>query len=175
MPDEDMVFKDFTNIKIKSLMGLVDISKNLPYLFNLRNSLNLIEKKNNFTHIFFVDSFDFSKFYLKKYRNNSIKYCQFIGSSVFIWKKNKAKFINRYFDHIFSIFEVERNFYKKEKYSYIGHPILNNIVLDNKVKELNQLGDSHVSEKQLHLDTTIYIGLAWTVAASGLVYYTLTH
>lgn len=48
-------------------------------------------------------------------------------------------------------------------------------VLDNKVKELNQLGDSHVSEKQLHLDSTIYIGLAWTVAASGLVYYTLTH
>ena len=55
-------------------------------------------------------SFDFSKFYLKKYRNNSVKYCQFIGPSVFIWKKNKAKFINRYFDHIFSIFEVERNF-----------------------------------------------------------------
>jgi len=47
-------------------------------------------------------------------------------------------------------------------------------VLDNKVKELNQLGDSHVSEKMLHLDTTIYIGLAWTVAAGGLVYYTLT-
>ena len=47
-------------------------------------------------------------------------------------------------------------------------------VLDNKVKELNQLGDSHVSEKMLHLDSTIYIGLAWTVAASGLIYYTLT-
>ena len=134
MPDEDMVFKDLTNIKIKSLMGLVDIPKNLPYLFNLRNSLNLIEKKNNFTHIFFVDSFDFSKFYLKKYRNNSVKYCQFIGPSVFIWKKNKAKFINKYFDHIFSIFEIERKFYKKEKYSYIGHPLLNNIVLDNRDK-----------------------------------------
>ena len=134
MPDEDLVFKDLTNIKIKSLMGLVDISKNLPYLFSLRNSLNLIEKKNNFTHIFFVDSFDFSKFYLKKYRNNSVKYCQFIGPSVFIWKKNKAKFINRYFDHIFSIFEVERKFYKKDKYSYIGHPLLNNIVLDNRDK-----------------------------------------
>ena len=132
MSDEDLVFKDLTNIKIKSLMGLVDISKNLPYLFRLRNSLYLIEKKNNFTHIFFVDSFDFSKFYLKKYRNNSVKYCQFIGPSVFIWKKNKAKFINRYFDHIFSIFEVERKFYKKKKYSYIGHPLLNNIVLDKR-------------------------------------------
>ena len=134
MSDEDLVFKDLTNIKIKSLMGFVDISKNLPYLFSLRNSLNLIEKNNNFTHIFFVDSFDFSKFYLKKYRNNSVKYCQFIGPSVFIWKKNKAKFINRYFDHIFSIFEVERKFYNKEKYSYIGHPILNNIVYDNRNK-----------------------------------------
>ena len=134
MPDEDLVFKDLTNIKIKSLMGLVDISKNLPYLFSLRNSLNLLEQENNFTHIFFVDSFDFSKFYLKKYRNNSIKYCQFIGPSVFIWKKNKAKFINKYFDHIFSIFEVERKFYKKEKYSYIGHPLLNNVVLNNRDK-----------------------------------------
>ena len=132
MPDEGLVFKDLTNIKIKSLMGLVDISKNLPYLFNLRNSLNLIEKKNNFTHIFFVDSFDFSKFYIKKYRNNSVKFCQFIGPSVFIWKKNKAKFINRYYDHIFSIFEVERKFYKKKKYSYIGHPLLSKIVLEKR-------------------------------------------
>jgi len=134
MPYEDLVFKDLTNIKIKSLMGLVDIFKNLSYLFSLRKSLNLLEHENNFTHIFFIDSFDFSKFYLKKYRNNSVKYCQFIGPSVFIWKKNKAKFINRYFDHIFSIFEVERKFYKKEKYSYIGHPLLNNIVLDNRDK-----------------------------------------
>ena len=134
MSDENLVYKDLTNIKIKSLMGLVDIIKNLPYLFNLRNSLNLIEKKNNFTHIFFVDSFDFSKFYLRKYRNNSIKYCQYIGPSVFIWKKSKAKFINRYFDHVFSIFEVERKFYDKQKYSYIGHPLLNNIVLDNRDK-----------------------------------------
>ena len=134
MQDEDLVFKDLTNIKIKSLMGLVDIFKNLSYLFSLRNSLNLLEQENNFTHIFFVDSFDFSKFYLKKYRNHSVKYCQFIGPSVFIWKKNKVKFINKYFDHIFSIFEVERKFYKKEKYSYIGHPLLNNIVLDNRDK-----------------------------------------
>ena len=134
MSNEDLVFKDLTNIKIQSLMGLVDIFKNLPYLFNLRNSLNLIETENNFTHIFFVDSFDFSKFYLKKYRNNSVKYCQFIGPSVFIWKKNKAKFINKYFDHIFSIFEIERKFYKKEKYTYIGHPLLSNIVLDNRDK-----------------------------------------
>ena len=41
MSDEDLSFKDLTNIKIKSLMGFIDIIKNLSYLFNLRNSLNL--------------------------------------------------------------------------------------------------------------------------------------
>ena len=134
MSQESLPFKDLTNIKIRSLMGLIDIIKNLSYLFKLRNSLNLLVNDNNFTHIFFIDSFDFSKFYLNKFKNNSVKYCQLIGPSVFIWKKNKAKFINKYFDHIFSIFEVERNFYYKEKYSYIGHPLLKNIILNDKDK-----------------------------------------
>ncbi|GIR65962.1 MAG: hypothetical protein CM15mP70_10690 [Pelagibacteraceae bacterium] len=44
MSDENLPFKDLTNIKIKSLMGFIDIIKNLPYLFNLRNSLNLLSK-----------------------------------------------------------------------------------------------------------------------------------
>ena len=134
MSQEDLPFKDLTNINIKSIMGLVDIFKNLTYFFKLRNSLHQVEKDNNFTHIFFIDSFDFSKFYLNKFNNISIKYCQFIGPSVFIWKQNKAKFINKNFDHIFSIFEVERKFYNKEKYSYIGHPLLNNIVIDKRNK-----------------------------------------
>ena len=75
----------------------------------------------------------FSKFYINKYKDKSIKFCQFIGPSVFIWKENKAKYINKHFHHIFSIFEVERKFYNKEKYSYIGHPLLNNIVKISKI------------------------------------------
>ena len=95
MSDEFLSFKDLTNIKIKSLMGLVDIIKNLSYLFDLRNSLNSVVKNNNFTHLFFIDSFDFSKFYLNKYKDESIKFCQFIGPSVFIWKENmhRCKYI----------------------------------------------------------------------------------
>ena len=134
MSHEDLPFVDLTNIKIKSIMGLVEICKNLSYLFKLRNSLYLIESMNNFSHIFFIDSFDFSKFYINKFKNKSIKYCQLIGPSVYIWKKNKAEYVNKYFDHIFSIFEVEREFYKKEKYTYIGHPLLNNIIVRNKVR-----------------------------------------
>ena len=59
---ESLPFKDLTNIKIKSLMGPVDIFKNLTYLFKLRSSIYLVENENNFTHIFFIDSFDFLNF-----------------------------------------------------------------------------------------------------------------
>ena len=46
--------------------------------------------------------------------------------------------------------------------------------LDNKVMELNQLGDSHITEKGMQLDSTIYASLAWTVLASSLVFYAFT-
>ena len=161
MSEENLHFKDLTKIKIKSLMGLVDIFKNLPYLFKLRNSLYLLDKESNFTHIFFIDSFDFSKFYLTRFRNKSVKYCQFIGPSVFIWKERKAKFINQYFDHIFSIFEIERNFYDKDKYTYIGHPILNNIVFTKRdrfpIKNIGIfLGSRH---QEIFYNTPIIIDL----------------
>ena len=132
MSQERLIFEDLTNIEIKSIMGFVDIFKNLFYLLKLRKTLYFIANRDNFTHIFFIDSFDFSKFYLSKFRNKFVKYCQFIGPSVFIWKEKKARFINQYFDHIFSIFEVERKFYNVDKYSYIGHPLLNNIVLSKR-------------------------------------------
>ena len=134
VPHENLPFKDLTNVKIKSLMGFVEIIKNIFYLFNLRKSLHQVVKLHNFSHIFFIDSFDFSKFYLNKFRKKSVKYCQLIGPSVYIWKKNKAWFINKYFDHIFSIFEVERKFYDIEKYTYIGHPLLSNIIINKREK-----------------------------------------
>jgi hypothetical protein len=47
--------------------------------------------------------------------------------------------------------------------------------LDNQIKGLNALGGSHVSEKQIHTESTIYISLAWTAIASSLIYYTFTY
>ena len=97
---------DLTNIKITPIMGFVDIVCNLKYLYNLRLKIKEIVDLHMFTHIFFVDSFDFSKFYIQKFKSNKIKYCQIVGPSVFIWKSKKASFINNHFDKIFSIFLI---------------------------------------------------------------------
>ena len=118
-------FIDLTNININSFMGFIDIISNFKYLFNLRIKLDKIITNNSFTHVFFVDSFDFSKFYLKKFKSLKIRYCQIVGPSVFIWKSNKANFINNNFDKIFSIFSIEESFYDKDIYNYIGHPLVN--------------------------------------------------
>tara|TARA_B100000963_G_scaffold2656_1_gene2082 strand:+ start:10648 stop:11733 length:1086 start_codon:yes stop_codon:yes gene_type:complete len=133
-------FNDLTNIKIKSIMGLVEIVCNLKYLYNLRFNINKIVKENSFTHIFFIDSYDFSKFYLHKFKTNKIKYCQIVGPSVFIWKSSKAKFINKNFSKIFSIFSIEENYYKSDIYSYIGHPLKDKTYYSNNISEIKNIG-----------------------------------
>ena len=133
-------FKDLTNLKIHPIMGFVDILRNLKYLYNLRAKINKIVEINGFTHIFFVDSFDFSKFYLKKFRSNKIKYCQIVGPSVFIWKPSKSKFINQNFDRIFSIFAIEQSYYKENIYRYIGHPLKNKTYYSNNDSEISNIG-----------------------------------
>ncbi len=124
-------FNDITNIKINSIMGIVNILFNLKYLFELRLKINEVIIEHSFTHIFFIDSFDFSKFYINKFKSNKIKYCQIVGPSVFIWKSKKANFINNNFDRIFSIFKIEQPYYKSNIYRYIGHPLMNKTYFSN--------------------------------------------
>ncbi len=140
MDDGYLEFNDLTNIKLNPIMGFVDIVYNLKYLFNLRLKIKEIVDIHLFTHIFFVDSFDFSKFYIQKYKSNKIKYCQIVGPSVFIWKSSKAKFINRNFDKIFSIFSIEKNYYNSNIYNYIGHPLKNKTYYSNDYNEINNIG-----------------------------------
>ena len=140
MDDCYLEFNDLTNIKINPIMGFVDIIRNLKYLFNLRVKIKEIVDIHLFTHIFFVDSFDFSKFYIQKFKSNKIKYCQIVGPSVFIWKSSKAKFINRNFDKIFSIFSIEKSYYNSDIYDYIGHPLKNKTYYSNDYNEFKNIG-----------------------------------
>ena len=148
MDDSHLEFNDLTNIKITPIMGLVEIVCNLKYLFNLRQKIKEIVDIHLFTHIFFVDSFDFSKFYIQKFKSNKIKYCQIVGPSVFIWKSSKAKFINRNFDKIFSIFTIEKDYYNTDIYDYIGHPLKNKTYYSNDYNEISNIGIFLGSRKQ---------------------------
>ena len=129
-------YKDLTNLNVKSLMGLTHILLNIKYLFKLRREIYEITLQYNFSHIFFIDSFDFTKFYLQKYKIKNILYCQVIGPSVFLWNKKKATYINKNLSKIFSIFEIEKKFYSKNVYSHIGYPLLEKLKLKKKKSNL---------------------------------------
>ena len=148
--DNYLNIKDLTNIDIKPLMGISAVFVNLFYLYKLRKNINLLIKSNKFTHIFFIDSFDFTKFYLKKFQIKKINYYQIVGPSVFIWKKNRAEFINKNMNGIFSIFEIERNYYDPNKYNFIGHPLINKVKPNNnfndKVKNIGIFLGSRLQE-----------------------------
>ena len=148
MDDNYLEFNDLTNIKITPIMGFVDIFLNLKYLYNLRLKIKEIVDRHLFTHIFFIDSFDFSKFYIQKFKSSKIKYCQIVGPSVFIWKSSKAKFINRNFDKIFSIFSIEKSYYNSDIYDYIGHPLKNKTYYSHDFNEINNIGIFLGSRKQ---------------------------
>lgn len=124
MNENYLNFKDLKNFEIKPLMGLSEIILNIPYLFRLRNAIFEITRIYNFSHIFFVDSFDFTKFYLKKFKMKNISYCQIIGPSVFLWNTKKANYINNNISKIFSIFNIEKKYYSKNVYSFIGYPLI---------------------------------------------------
>ena len=118
--------KEINEIKIKPIMGFFQVVKNLRYIFNLRKYMITLVEKFNIDHIFFIDSFDYSRFFYKKF--NKISFSQIVGPSVFIWKKSKAKFINDNFENIFSIFLADREYYNSDIYSYIGHPLSANVI-----------------------------------------------
>jgi lipid A disaccharide synthetase len=122
-------------------MGLTKIITNIFYLFKIRKDVNHVIETNNFSHVFFIDSFDFTKFYLDKYPNKFIKFNQIIGPSVFIWKIHKARYINQNLDHLFSIFKIEESFYLNNKYSYIGHPLKSKVCRRDKLSgDIQNLG-----------------------------------
>ena len=131
--------KEINDIKIKPLMGFFEIIKNLSYIYNLRNHLISKVKEYDINYIFFIDSFDFSKFFYEKF--NKIKCSQIVGPSVFIWKKSKALFINNNFEKLFSIFLADKKYYNSHIYSYIGHPLSQSIVTRNsKFTNINNIG-----------------------------------
>ena len=82
---------DINNIKIKPLMGFFEVIKNVRYIYKLRSHLISQVQKFNIEYIFFIDSFDFSKFFYNKF--NKIKCSQIVGPSVFIWKKKKQNIL----------------------------------------------------------------------------------
>jgi lipid-A-disaccharide synthase len=110
-----------------SLFGFFEI---LPKLFKIRELFIKTEKnilKINPDILITIDSPDFNFRILKRIYKNSlnIRKVHYVAPTVWAWRKNRAKFISKYTDHLLTILPFEKKYFIKYglKTTFVGHPV----------------------------------------------------
>ncbi|PLY04105.1 MAG: lipid-A-disaccharide synthase [Arcobacter sp.] len=116
---------DLTHLAI---MGFVDAIKKLRFFFRLRDEL--VELANDCDKVLLMDSSGFNLPLAKKlkqrYPNKEIIY--YILPQAWAWKKKRVQKLEKYCTKLCSIIPFENEMYKdKEKITYVGHPLLDEI------------------------------------------------
>ena len=122
---EELGFKsefDFSEINI---MGLVQPLINYRKLSKLRSSLIKLFIEKEIDLFIGIDSPDFNISIHKALKNNhDNRNIQVVSPSVWGWRQNRVKPINKYIDLTLCLFNFEHNFYKKIRHNslQLGHP-----------------------------------------------------
>lgn len=111
-----------------AIMGFIDAIKRLPFFLKLKNEMT--EMSKDVDKVLLMDSSGFNlplaKAIKKKYPQKEIIY--YILPQAWAWKKGRIPKIEKYCDKLCSILPFESDYYtKKEKISYVGHPLLDEI------------------------------------------------
>ncbi len=111
-----------------TIMGFVDVLKNLRYLKRLNNNMVTLAKDADI--VLLMDSSGFNlplaKKIRKKYPCKRIYY--YILPQAWAWRKSRIQTLETTCDKLFSILPFEPDYYQnKDKISYVGHPLLDQI------------------------------------------------
>lgn len=116
------------DIEQLAIMGFVDAIKRLPFFFKLKDEM--VELSAKADKVLLMDSSGFNlplaKSIKKKYPKKEIIY--YILPQAWAWKKGRIPKIEKNCDKLCSILPFEKDYYsKKEKITYVGHPLLDEI------------------------------------------------
>lgn len=113
-----------------AVMGFVDALKKIRFFMNLKKEM--VRLAQNVDKVLLMDSSGFNlplaKELKKIYPNLEINY--YILPQAWAWRQGRIKVIENICDRLFSILPFEPAYYtKKEKITYVGHPLLDEIQL----------------------------------------------
>ena len=133
--------KSFFPIKEISYMGLIDPLLNLRKILKIRkNFINFLKKEN--PDIFIgIDSPSFNSGICKALRRDTnIKTVQYVCPQFWAWRYGRVHKFNSLYHRIFSLFPFESQLLKKHgvNFSYVGHPLAKNLLVDSNKEELKQ-------------------------------------
>lgn len=118
-------------IETLSIMGLVEILKDLPRLFSVKRRLvdeALVRKPICFIGI---DAPDFNLRLAKDLKRQNITTFQYVSPSVWVWREGRVKTIRKNIDRVLCLFPFEVEFYNKHHVDSIcvGHRLGDEIPL----------------------------------------------
>ena len=119
-------------IETLSIMGLVEILKDLPNLFKVKRRLVEAAKDRQPCCFIGIDAPDFNLRLAKDLKNAGILTFQYVSPSVWVWREGRVKTIRRNIDRVLCLFPFEVDFYHKHKVDAIcvGHRLGDEIPLE---------------------------------------------
>jgi lipid-A-disaccharide synthase len=131
-------FKSYYPMDILSVMGIVEVLKDLKKLFAVRDGL--VEKwTNDPVDIFIgIDAPDFNLRLSKsiKEKKLAIKTVQYVSPSVWAWRQGRVHGIRATIDLVLCLFPFEKAFYHQFNVNaaFVGHPLASQLPLENPIR-----------------------------------------
>lgn len=148
-------FNSYYSMDILSVMGIVEVLKDIKKLFAVRDGL--IEKwTNNPVDIFIgIDAPDFNLRLSKviKQKRLPIKTVQYVSPSVWAWRQGRVHGIKASIDLVLCLFPFEKSFYQKFEVpaAFVGHPLAAQLPLDNPISEAKDELKLDINQKHIAL------------------------
>jgi len=146
-------FNSYYPMETLSVMGIVEVLKDLKKLFAVRDGL-INQWTQHPVDIFIgIDAPDFNLRLSKsiKEKNLPIKTVQYVSPSVWAWRQGRVHGIKQSIDLVLCLFPFEKVFYERYEVpaAFVGHPLAKQLPLQNPIQiAKQQLG---LNENQKHI------------------------
>jgi len=132
-------FKSYYPMDILSVMGIVEVLKDIKKLFTVRDGLVETWTKDPVDVFIGIDAPDFNLRLSKtlKQKQLPIKTVQYVSPSVWAWRQGRVHGIKASIDLVLCLFPFEKAFFKKWDVpaAFVGHPLASQLPLNNDLAE----------------------------------------
>ena len=148
-------FNSYYPMDILSVMGLVEVLKDIKKLFAVRDGL--VEKwAAHPVDVFIgIDAPDFNLRLSKslKQKQLPIKTVQYVSPSVWAWRQGRVHGIKASIDLVLCLFPFEKAFYKKWDVpaAFVGHPLASQLPLENPILQAKEELGLDLTQKHIAL------------------------
>ena len=146
-------FNSYYPMETLSVMGIVEVLKDLKKLFAVRDGLINQWTQHPVDMFIGIDAPDFNLRLSKsiKEKNLPIKTVQYVSPSVWAWRQGRVHGIKQSIDLVLCLFPFEKVFYEQYEVpaAFVGHPLAKQLPLENPIQIAKQ--ELGVDENQKHI------------------------